>query len=129
METKLTVDTIKSDAFVDAVKRLREIFSDKPEHFITLCKERLFDVEFIGNRKGFDVYKVYKNEKLGDNYSQRYRTVFIKASSQGIIFHKFCTCFYGFYGKSRHFDVCTHVGAVLLHRLYHSMLDRTPFDK
>jgi len=111
---KLKVEDIKPEVLIRAIKRFYEMFPDKTEGWFEKSKARLEDVEYMGKKRGLDVFKVWKNPELGDNYKQKYRKVHLGHHN-----FYFCTCYYAKYGQARRFrgEACTHIGAAILFRL------------
>ena len=113
----ITLNNLNNEAFIHAIGKLRELYGNKPEAWFTTCKTRLLDVMYVGkNEKKKDKFHVLKNEKLGDKYKQRFKTVILSGM------WRFCTCTFGKYGARRFYNICTHVGACLLYRWYYEFL-------
>lgn len=122
---KVDMEHIDGDAYVKAVEVLRTLFPHFKEGWINVCTKRLSDVEYIGTRRGEDIFKVVRNPKLDGmpdgtrKNSWTYRKVILKEHSH----NHFCSCFFGLYFQKRRRHLCSHIGACLLFRYYFQLLE------
>ena len=117
-----SVFDIEDVPFIKAVERLRVTYSKFSEDWIEKTKERLLDVEIVDIENEKFQFRVNKNPKLGDTYSQPYRKVQINKG------FKHCSCFYGQFGYKRERSLCGHLGACDL-MLYYLQEKKTDFKK
>ena len=117
---RLDKEKLNSKAYYNALKRFGEMFPEKGEHWIDVCKKRLFDVVYLGVEKshkrfGRKKFKVYRNNDI-DKYNSKfsYYVVYLYGSGHD----SWCSCSYGKYGTRRLIETCTHIGACILFTLY-----------
>ena len=112
---------IDPDALMSALTKLKEAIPNKAQEWFDTCCLRLTDIKSIGkNKQGFDQYQVLKNPTLDKGSRFSYRKVIIGGRNDS---YRFCSCFFVTREFKKHFTTCTHIGACLLWRLYHRMLN------